>query len=179
MSLATAFPLPSRAFKRINKLLPAPWPLFNAACFLWLVFQTLLWAVLTQELHQSWAWIPNRAAVIIDVLQGFLTAFALVVCTAVGVYSFLHHNARRTAVANLSLVATISVFFVVGFANLFFWPVPKAALPEVAEQVESRPAPPGNVEIVAGGDVSFDRRFEHPTVLRHGSALGNLPITLS
>jgi poly-gamma-glutamate capsule biosynthesis protein CapA/YwtB (metallophosphatase superfamily) len=146
---------------------------------MWCLFQSFGAAVLEFQMYKARNWIPNRPAVLLDLSNGVLIAFAVAMAYVVGIYSLLGKKARWSAVTSIVIASIITIYFtgIYAFINLGY--ISDVKKPVKEEIAHFRKPPESDVTIIAGGDVSFDLRFEKPYVVREKSPLGNLPITLT
>jgi poly-gamma-glutamate synthesis protein (capsule biosynthesis protein) len=155
------------------------WSFINLLCTVWIFLQGSMSAVLAFELYDARNWVPNRASVFIDLTNLVLVGFALVIGLCVALFSFISKKARGYAILNL-----IASVILLGYLSGVLVSIntdyrPDVELSSAQEPARFRPLPKSNVTIFAAGDVSFDRRFEIPYVVREKSSYGNLPITFS
>lgn len=155
------------------------WSFTNLLCTAWIVLQGSMSAILAYELYDSRNWVPNRASVFIDLTNLVLVGFAIIIGLSVAIFSLISKKARGYAVLNL-MTSMILLGYLSGvFVSINTDHRPDVEISSPQEPFRFRPLPKSNLTIFAAGDVSFDRRFELPYVVREKLSYGNLPITFS
>lgn len=149
--------------------------LLNIIAAIMILLQFVIGALLTKTIYSIRIWIPNKLAVLIDVYNLCLQYFAIFFGLFISIYSILSGATYYCSSFVLLISFVVVTFHIFGFMTGQNIPKPPCFQNE-ARFIKKSDA---DFSIIAGGDVSFDRTFEPPLILRRESFFCNLPVTFS
>lgn len=155
------------------------WILSNLLCMAWTLVAAMVVAAILLELHGLRFWIPNPSLAVIDLSKLAILGLAIGGGGVVAVLSMIAGQAMLLATINLAL-SICAAAYVMGAA--LSTPGARARNRALEPHGDGMPGPDKcapQATVLAGGDVSFDRRLEAPVVTFDKSAFGTLATTLS
>ena len=151
------------------------WTLVNGISASLTLGVALLVGFLIREVYSARPWIPNRLAITVDLAGIALFGFLAAASVLIGLGSIVFAVAPVAGMVNLAAVLGVLAVAAGVWRNEELPSPPGDVPPSVTPPERDRPS----VVVLAGGDVSFDRRYRPPVLVRGGRGPGNLPITLS
>lgn len=154
------------------------WVLVNLLCLGWSAVTALVVAVLALEIQGLRFWIPNRSQALLDLAQLAMLAGATAGGILVAVVSFIALAAVPLAALNLACALALGLYVLAAAVSI---PGSRSGTPPTVGPTDGTDPGPGmgEVTVLAGGDVSFDRRLEGPVVSFRSGRLGTLATTLT